>query len=103
MQGLPEARHRLEDLSTAVADPDLRELHATVLSTVKRVQRELDLEQRVRRQLQLRRPVRTWPTPLRPHPSRRRPASPAEAGLEVDVDAETTALPRLSDDDLEER
>jgi hypothetical protein len=103
MQGLPEARHRLEDLSTAVADPALRELHASVLSTVKRVQRELDLEQRVRRQLQLRRPVRTWPTPLRPHPSRRRPTSPAEAGLEVDVDAETTALPRLSDDDLDER
>lgn len=103
MQGLPEARHRLEDLSTALADPTLRELHASVLSTVKRVQRELDLEQRVRRQLQLRRPVRAWPAPLRPHPSRRRPTSPSEAELEVEADAETTALPRLSDDDLEDR
>lgn len=103
MQGLPEARHRLEDLSTAVADPALRELHASVLSTVKRVQRELDLEQRVRRQLQLRRPLRAWPAPLRPHPSRRRPTSPAEAGLEVEPDAETTALPRLSGDDLDGR
>jgi len=101
MQGLPAARHRLEDLSTAAADPVVRELHTSVLSTVKRVQRELDLEQRVRRQLQLRRPVRTWPAPLRPHPSRRRPTSPPEAAREVEADAETTALPRLSDDDLD--
>src|SRR4051794_20471816 len=49
MEGLPEARSRLEEMSTAVADDDLRELHGSVLSTVKRVQRELDLKQRVRR------------------------------------------------------
>ena len=103
MQGLPEARSRLEDMSTAVADADLRELHSAVLSTVKRVQRELDLEQRVRRQLQLGRPVRTWPTPLRPHPSRRRPTSLPTAGPEGNTDAKTMPIPQLSDDDLDER
>ncbi|CAI9412309.1 hypothetical protein HIDPHFAB_01738 [Nocardioides sp. T2.26MG-1] len=103
IQGLPEARSRLEGMTAAVADPHLGELHGTILSTVKRVQRELDLEQRVRRQLQLRRPVRTWPAPLRPHPSRRRGAALPDPGAEIDLDAETTALPRLSDDDLDER
>jgi hypothetical protein len=103
MQGLPEARSRLEGMVAAVADPHLRELHGTVLSTVKRVQRELDLEQRVRRQLQLRRPVRTWPAPLRPHPSRRRATGLPEPGTEIEADAETMAMPQLSDDDLDER
>ncbi|WP_051552016.1 aromatic acid exporter family protein [Nocardioides sp. URHA0020] len=103
MEGLPEARARLEDMSTAVADSDLRELHASLLSTVKRVQRELDLEQRVRRQLQLGRPVRTWPAPLRPHPSRRRPTSLPQAPPESDPDAPTTPMPRISDDDLDQR
>jgi len=102
MQGLPEARGRLEDLSTAVADADLRELHASVLSTVKRVQRELDLEQRVRRQLQLQRPVRTWPAPLRPHPSRRRPTSLPATDPEGDADAETLRMPQISDDDVDQ-
>lgn len=100
MQGLSEARARLEDMTAMVQDPDLRELHAAVLSTVKRVQRELDLEQRVRRQLQLRRPVRTWPAPLRPHPSHRRPAASTPSGHEIDTDAETVALPRLDGDEV---
>ena len=103
IEGLSEARGRLEDMSTAVADADLRELHGSVLSTVKRVQRELDLEQRVRRQLQLRRPVRTWPAPLRPHPSRRRPTSLPAAGPEGDTDAETIRMPQISDDDVDDR
>src|SRR6478609_4513741 len=103
MEGLPEARSRLEDMSTAVTDADLRELHAAVLSTVKRVQRELDLEQRVRRQLQLRRPVHTWPAPLRPHPSRRRPASLPPTGPESDPDAPTMPMRQITDDDLDQR
>jgi hypothetical protein len=98
MHGLSEARSRLEDMSITVADADLRELHASVLSTVKRVQRELDLEQRVRRQLQLRHPVRTWPAPLRPHPSRRRPTSLPAAAAEADTDAETVRMPQVSDE-----
>ncbi len=96
IQGLSEARSRLEDMSTAVADADLRELHDSALSTVRRVQRELDLEQRMRRQLQLRHPVRTWPAPLRPHPSRRRPTSLPAAGIEEN--SETVRMPQISDE-----
>ena len=97
LEGLPEARDRLEDLATAESDPGLRELHAAVLSTVKRVQRELDLEQRVRRQLQMRPPTRPRPAPLRPPAGRRRsPAFP-----ETTPDAETQPMPRLDDPDHE--
>ncbi|HEU5037927.1 MAG TPA: FUSC family protein [Nocardioides sp.] len=96
--GLPEARARLEELGTVVTDPELGELLASVLSTVKRVERELDLAQRVRRQLQLRGPVRHRPTPLRPHPTRRRPDIFPESGPE----AETVRMPRVSDEVVDE-
>jgi hypothetical protein len=89
--GLPEARARLEELGTVATDPELRELQASVLSTVKRVERELDLAQRARRQLQLRGPVRHRPIPLRVHPSRHRPEVFPEAGPE----AETVRMPKL--------
>ncbi len=89
MAGLPEARARLEELGTVAADPALRELQASVLSTVKRVERELDLAQRVRRQLQLQGPVRPRPAPLRPRP----PIAP-----ESSPDAETVRMPRLPAD-----
>jgi hypothetical protein len=95
VEGLSEARARAEELLAVAEDRDLRELLTAVLSTVKRVQRELDLEQRVRRQMQLRRPVATWPAPLRPGPSRRRPA----VFTEVDPDAETRPFPRVTGDD----
>ena len=91
--GLPEARARLEDLGAVAADPALRELQASVLSTVRRVERELDLAQRVRRQLQLRGPVRHRPVPLRPHAARHRPDVFPEAGPE----AETVRMPRIGD------
>src|SRR4051812_10208189 len=96
VEGLPEARGRLEDLATVAVDPDLRDLQTGLLATVKRVQRELDLEQRVRRQLQLGRPVRTWPAPLRPYPSRRRPTSWPEGVPEFGPDAETMPMPRIT-------
>ncbi|GAA1150854.1 FUSC family protein [Nocardioides aquiterrae] len=96
--GLPEARARLEELSTVATDPELRELLVSVLSTVKRVERELDLAQRARRQLQLRRPQRHRPLPLRPHAARQRPDIFPESGPE----AETVRMPvveRPADDD----
>jgi hypothetical protein len=93
MAGLPEARGRLEELAMTESDPVLRELHSTVLSTVKRVQRELDLEQRVRRQLQMRRPRRPRPAPLRPPGSRRRPPAFPEAA----PDEETMPLPQIDE------
>jgi hypothetical protein len=93
VDGLAEARARMEDLVALGGEGDRQELLTTVLSTVKRLQRELDLEQRVRRQLQLRRPGRTWPSPLRPHPARRAPA----LFPEVAPDAETQRMPRIEE------
>jgi hypothetical protein len=88
MAGLPEARSRLEELGTVAADPGLRDLQASVLSTVRRVERELDLAHRVRRQLELRRPSRPHPRSGRPDPA------PAAA-----PDAETVRMPRLPSED----
>ena len=88
IRGLPEARERLEELGTVVDDPELRELQTSVLITLRRVERELDLAHRVRRQLQLQRPV-----PHRPHPPRRRTPTVTEAT----ADAETVRMQQLSD------
>lgn len=105
MDCLPEARSRLEDLASADMAPDLRELHATVLSTVRRVQGEIDLEHRVRRQLQLGRPTRprplqrplpgSWPRPTGTR--RREPGFP-----DVTPEAETQLLPRIPGSDADD-
>jgi hypothetical protein len=97
MAGLPEARTRFEELATADLGPELRELHLTVLATVKRLEREFDLEHRVRRQLQLRRPHRPRPGLLRPSPTRSRRNAPGAA-----PDAETQRLPRIPGDEPDE-
>ncbi|MGH3471944.1 MAG: FUSC family protein [Nocardioidaceae bacterium] len=104
LDGLQEARARLEDLLTFEATPELRELNAVALSTVRRLLREMHLEQRVRRQLELggaarpRQPYlgrprdRGAPQPTStPSPSTRTalPTSP----LEVLPDVETQQLP----------
>lgn len=98
MEGLPEARSRLEELATVEVGPELRELNLAVLATVKRVQREFDLEHRVRRQLQLRRPYRPRPGLLRPSPTRSRGGFP-----ESTPDAETQVLPRIPGDEPDDR
>jgi hypothetical protein len=96
LEGLQEARARLEYLLTVEPTPELRELNAVTLSTVRRLLLEMDLEQRVRRQLQLGRPVRPRPHLGRPagpaappSPSNAVPPSP----LEVSPDDETQTLP----------
>jgi hypothetical protein len=53
LEGLHEARARLTELLLVDTDPLLLELHAAVLSTVRRLLREMSLEERVRRQLRL--------------------------------------------------
>ena len=85
LEGLNEARARLDDLlriDTVDTDPALLELNAAVLSTVKRLQREIDLDERIRRQVRLLRPAR--------------PRQPAEGrpAPEPTPDAETQLLPR---------
>jgi uncharacterized membrane protein YccC len=111
LEGLQEARARLEDLLMVEPTPELRELEAVVLSTVRRLLREMDLQQRVRRQLQLGRPVRPR-TPYLSRPSApgapkatpsRSPSTPPSptssptSPLEASPDAETQRLPAQRD------
>jgi hypothetical protein len=70
--------------------PGLLELHAAVLATVKRLQQELDLAERIRRQVRMRRAARPRLTERRA-PSTRHPG-PAD---ELAPDDETQVLPRL--------
>jgi uncharacterized membrane protein YccC len=85
--GLTEARARLEDVLVAGSTPQLLELHAAVLTTVKRLLREMDLDERIRRQVQLR-PRRK---PSRPRP----PSGPRPGTPEPSPEAETQLMPRL--------
>ena len=93
LDGLHEARARLEDLLVSSDSPELSELHAAVLSTVKRLQREMDLDERVRRQVRLTRRTR----PRLPQRGRQ-PASPRDEPPEPSPDAETQLLPRMPGD-----
>jgi hypothetical protein len=88
LEGVHEARARLEELMASEVPPGLGELIVVMLSTVRRVLRELDLEQRVRRQVQMGRPRSAL---VRPR-VRRRPVV-----QETSPDAETQPMPRLSD------
>jgi hypothetical protein len=69
MEDLHEARARLNDLLLTDTAPVLVELHAALLSTVKRLLNEMDLDQRVRRQLRL----MPMTQPIMARASRRRP------------------------------
>ncbi len=97
LEGLQEARARLEDLLTVEPTPQLRELDAVVLSTVRRLLREMDLEQRVRRQVQLMRPTRPRAPylgrPAGPRAVATSSSNPPTPPLEVSPDAETQPLP----------
>jgi hypothetical protein len=100
LEGLKEARARLEDLLTVELTPELRELNAVALSTVRRLLREMDLEQRVRRQLQLGRPARPRAPyagraagPAAPSPSPSPSIPPTTSPIEVSPDDDTQTLP----------
>jgi hypothetical protein len=90
LDGLREARARFDTLLLAGGTPLLLELHAAVLSTVKRLLAEMDLGVRVRRQIGLAPPVR--PRLQRPRTgsasTRSSPTPPPGS------DAETQPLPR---------
>jgi ABC-type transporter Mla subunit MlaD len=89
LDGLHEARARLDDLFLGGIAPELLELHAAVLSTVKRLLREMDLDERVRRQVRLLQPPRAR---LR-RPGGRPPAGSPVPPEPTSPDAETQVLP----------
>jgi len=81
LEGLPEARARLSDAMTLDTHPVISELHAAVLSTVKRLLSETNFEARLRRQIR-----------LRPS-SRRRPHRPADrAAMDQDQEIPTIQM-----------
>jgi len=91
LEGMHEARARLEESLMSGSGPTLVELHAAVLSTVKRLLRELALEERVRRQVRLARPART----RLPHrAAQRRPTGQPESSV-APSEAETQLLPEI--------
>jgi len=89
LDGLHEARARLEDLLVADLPASLLELHAALLSTVKRMLREMDLDERVRRQVRLLRRTR----PRLPRPVLPRPTTGPPDSAEPTPEAETQLLP----------
>jgi hypothetical protein len=98
LEGLHEARARLDEVLMAGSAPELLELHAAVLSTVKRLLREMDLDERIRRQVRmLRRPRPRTSQPNAPSPTNR-PTS-----QEPTADAETELLPKFPDDPWDRR
>ncbi|MGH3333516.1 MAG: FUSC family protein, partial [Nocardioidaceae bacterium] len=99
LEGLEEARARLDDLLMAGTASELLELHAAVLSTVKRLLREMDLDERIRRQVRLLRPTR----PRLAHPDAPTPSSRPPASQEPAPDAETQLLPRFPGDRRDKR
>jgi hypothetical protein len=88
LEGLHEARARLEEALMSGGPPALVELHASVLSTVKRLLREMDLDERVRRQVRL-----TRTRPRLPHRGRAVVPGPAATGSETTPEEETQVIP----------
>jgi hypothetical protein len=78
----------------ADSDSQLLELHAAVLSTVKRILREMDLDERIRRQVRLLPPTR----PRLPHVGAPTPNSPPFVPPKPPADAETQLLPKIPED-----
>ena len=92
LDGMHDARQRIDAAMATEQSPDLLELHSATRATVRRIQHELALDERVRRQLRLvtpRRRVRR-PTALRPP----RPPLPRPTGPED----ETQVLPPVRDE-----
>jgi hypothetical protein len=90
LEGLHEARSRAEGLLAGGTAPELIELHAAVLSTVKRLLDEMDLDERIRRQVRLMRSTRPRRSQHRAPRSSERPVGPQEPT----PDAETQLLPQ---------
>lgn len=99
LAGLHEARTRHEDLLKAGGSPELLELHAAVLTTVKRLVSEMDLGERIRRQLRLQRKARSRP----PQATARQATGRASVEPEPIEEAETEVMPRIPDERPDKR
>jgi Aromatic acid exporter family member 1 len=91
--GMHRSRARLDAALTAHRSADVVELLSATRATVRRMEGELALDERVRRQLRLA-PPRRRPHRTRPQP-RPRPDPPSTS---AGPDDETVVLPRASDD-----
>jgi hypothetical protein len=94
-EGMLRARARLDAALTESRSAEVVELYAATRATVRRLQHELGLEERVRRQVRLL-PHRRLPT--RPGVRRRSAGEMHSSGPEED----TQVLPRISDDSPQE-
>jgi hypothetical protein len=92
LEGLHEARTRLDRSLAAGGPAGLLELHAALLSTVKRLLGEMDLDERIRRQVQLMRTQRPRSARGARASGRQRPPAPP-ASPEPTPEAETQVLP----------
>jgi len=103
LEGLHEARARLDAALAGGTDQDLLELHATLRATVRRLLREMDLDERIRRQVRLR--PRSRPRLPAAGRTRRRPPGPVrpEEPLEPTPEAETQVLPVVPNDPRDDR
>ena len=87
--GLDRARTHLDAALTTDRSPDVLELYSATRATVRRLQHELALDERVRRQLRLLPPRRQVPRPVRRRPHSSPPPSP---------DAETEVFMRVTEE-----
>ena len=94
--GMLRARTRLDEALATPASPDVIELLSAARSTVRRLQHELALDERVRRQLRLVPPRRRTPRP----PTRRRPQ--LDLPEPIGPDDATQVMPRVSDEPPED-
>lgn len=104
LDGLHEARTRLEEVLVTAESPELVEFTAAMLATVRRLLQEMDLDERIRRQMRSSR----YAARLRARPSRRTPSMPpAQADLTregthdvpaADPDAATQVMARIDVD-----
>jgi hypothetical protein len=99
LEGLHEARARLDDMLTSAADPDLRDLVAAVRSTDNRLLGEMNLDERIRRQVRLARRTRA----RLPTPGQSAPGGPSPAVQEPTEEAETQVLPTIRNDRRDRR
>ena len=95
--GMHSARTRLDAAMTVEQSPDLLELYSSSRSTVRRLQHELALDERVRRQLRLA-PPRRWAPRIAPHRPSQRGATTRSG-----PDDQTEVIPAASDEPPEGR